>query len=35
MTNFWMAVLTVVISVSVTFAATWFLGFEDPAEMEA
>ncbi len=35
MTNFWMAVLTVVIAVSVAFAATWFLGFEDPAETEA
>ncbi|MDO5601500.1 MAG: PTS transporter subunit EIIC [Oscillospiraceae bacterium] len=29
MGNFWMAVITLVISVAVSFAATWLLGFED------
>jgi PTS system beta-glucosides-specific IIC component len=35
MTNFWMAIVTVIIAVSVTFVATWFLGFKDPVEDEA
>lgn len=32
MKNFWMAVITVAISIIVSFIATWLLGFEDPIE---
>jgi hypothetical protein len=32
MTNFWMAVFTVVMAMVVSFIATWLLGFEDPIE---
>ncbi len=32
MTNFWMAVITVVMAMVVSFIATWLLGFEDPIE---
>jgi PTS system beta-glucosides-specific IIC component len=29
MSNFWMAIITIIISVVVSFTATWMLGFED------